>query len=83
MAKAPRERQRAIRAKIYLAQSRVKAEQEAVKRYRRIKPFIDNYLPNDPFKTLALITALLLLGTIVKDLFLIGFVFTFAPRPFA
>ena len=36
------------------------------------KPYIDAYLPHDPFHTLVLITALLLLGTVVKDVFLVA-----------
>ncbi len=36
------------------------------------KPYIDAYLPHDPFHTLLLITGLLLVGTVVKDLFLVA-----------
>ncbi len=71
-AHAPPERQRALRAKIGLVESRVAAELRAEQRYRLIQPYIRSYLPNDPFKTLALVTGFLLLGTIVKDLFLVG-----------
>lgn len=69
---APLDRQASLRAKIHLAESRVAAEEEAVDGYLRLKPYIDDYLPNDPFATLALVTGLLLLGTAVKDLFLIA-----------
>jgi len=72
LAKTPPKGRKAVEVKISLAQSRVEAEQKAVQRYRWVKPYIDGYLPDDPFKTLALITGLLLLGTIVKDIFLIG-----------
>ena len=37
---------------------------------QRLKPYIDRYLPNDPFKTIMLIVGGLMLATIVKDLFL-------------
>jgi len=68
----PLGQQQAVRVKINLAQSRIGAERTAIRRYRWAKPYIDNYLPDDPFKTLALVTVFLLLGTIVKDFFLIS-----------
>jgi ATP-binding cassette subfamily B protein/subfamily B ATP-binding cassette protein MsbA len=36
------------------------------------KPYIETYLPHDPFHTLLLITLLLVVGTVVKDLFLVA-----------
>ena len=69
---SPPERQRGIRTEIRRAQSRVVAEQRAERRYRLVQPYIDNYLPATPFKTLVVVTVALLLGTIVKDLFLMG-----------
>jgi len=66
------ESQRDLRAAVHLAESRIEAEEKAIARYRWLKPYIDDYLPHDPFQTLALITALLLLGTVLKDLCLIG-----------
>jgi len=47
------------------------AEQWALWSYETMKPYIHEYLPTDPFQTLALVTGLLLLGTIVKDFFLV------------
>ncbi len=61
-----------VQAEIYLAEDRIEAEERAIWRYELIKPYIDDYLPNDPFQTLVVVTALLLLGTVLKDLFLIG-----------
>jgi len=71
-AKAPPDEQHAIRAKIHLAESRLEAEQKAADRYRRLKPYIVAYLPDDPFRTLTLLIGLLLVGTFVKSLFLIA-----------
>lgn len=48
------------------------AETRALSNYELAKPYIERYLPASPFKTLALITLLLLLGTIIKDVFLIA-----------
>ena len=64
-------RQRAIGNQISLAESRLEAEQKAVARYQWLKPYVLGYLPDSPFQTLALFVGALLLGTIVKDLFLI------------
>ena len=38
--------------------------------FQRIKPWIDDYLPSDPFQTLAAIVAAVLVGTVIKDSFL-------------
>ncbi len=72
LAKTGSQRRRAIAVEIDLARSRVQAEEIAAGRYGRIKPYIDIYLPHDPFQTMLLIASFLLVGTVVKDLFLIG-----------
>jgi ATP-binding cassette, subfamily B, bacterial MsbA len=36
------------------------------------KPYIDAYLPADPFNTLVFITIFLLIGTVLKDIFLVA-----------
>ncbi len=41
-----------------------------LERLRWLKPWIDDYLPDDAFRTLAVIVGLLLVGTMVKDTFL-------------
>ena len=48
------------------------AEQRAERTFLRLKPYIDAYLPWDPFATLVVITAVLLVGTLLKDVFLIA-----------
>jgi len=55
-----------------LARIRLEAEQEALQRYRWVKPWIDRYLPDDPFTTVYWLAALLLVGTLFKDAFVIG-----------
>ncbi len=69
--RAEPKRQQAINREIDLARSRLEAEEKAKSQYLRFKPFIDNYLPENPFKFMALIIGLFLLGTILKDIFLI------------
>jgi subfamily B ATP-binding cassette protein MsbA len=66
------ERQRELQTEIRLARSRVAAEQQALRLCQRVQPYVHRYLPRDPFKTLILVTVLLLVGTLVKALFLIG-----------
>jgi len=62
----------AIRAKISQADSRLAAEEDALHQYRRLQPYVNRYLPDDPFKTLVMLVGVLLLGTVIKDLFLIA-----------
>ncbi|NQU24636.1 MAG: ABC transporter ATP-binding protein [Candidatus Nealsonbacteria bacterium] len=70
--KASAEQQAKIRADISLAESRIDAEHKAQQNYRRAKPYIDNYLPADPFQTVALVILFLLVGTTVKDFLIVG-----------
>jgi subfamily B ATP-binding cassette protein MsbA len=56
---------------IRMAEARIHIEQQAKARYQWAKPYVDRYLPADPFRMLALLTGLLLVGTILKDGFLI------------
>jgi subfamily B ATP-binding cassette protein MsbA len=72
LALTPAQREHEARTEIVLARSRIAAEQKALGLSRRLQPYIHRYLPQDPFQTLVLITGLLLLGTVVKDLFLMG-----------
>ena len=61
-----------LESDIATTQSRLKAERRAERTYVWLKPYLDRYLPNDPFRTVALIAAALLLGTVLKDLFAIA-----------
>jgi ATP-binding cassette, subfamily B, bacterial MsbA len=40
--------------------------------YEKGKPYVEAYLPSDPFNTLVFITIFLLVGTVLKDLFLVA-----------
>src|SRR5262245_23282636 len=46
---------------------RLAAEQSALKQMRRVHPYIQRYLPRDPFTTVALIVALILAATALKN----------------
>jgi ATP-binding cassette subfamily B protein/subfamily B ATP-binding cassette protein MsbA len=62
---------RKIEAALANTESELAAETRALEWYEYGKPYIDQYLPTDPFHMLALITGLLLAGTIIKDVFLV------------
>ncbi len=64
-------RQQEINRVIDIAQTRLEAEEKAQSNYVWLKPFIDKYLPENPFKFMALIIGLFLMGTFLKDVFLI------------
>jgi len=66
------QQRRGIHAKINQADSRLDAEQDALRQYRRLQPYVNRYLPHDPFKTLVVLVGVLLVGTVIKDLFLIA-----------
>ncbi|MEN6459156.1 MAG: ABC transporter ATP-binding protein [Thermoguttaceae bacterium] len=42
-----------------------------LQRYEAAKPYINRYLPETPFRTLVFVTLLLVLGTLIKDVFLV------------
>jgi ATP-binding cassette subfamily B protein/subfamily B ATP-binding cassette protein MsbA len=58
-----------VASELVTIQSRLAAERRAQATYTWLQPYLDRYLPHDPFQTLALVTLALLLGTVMKDLF--------------
>lgn len=62
----------ALERELWQVQTERTYEQEALEGYRLVQPYLDRYLPHDPFRTLVLVMLLLLLGTVVKIVFLIG-----------
>ncbi len=55
---------------IALLQKRLQAEQAAAATVRWLKPWIDRYLPADPFQTVVWIVVALMAATAIKDFFL-------------
>lgn len=49
----------------------LRAEQRVAERSRRLQPWIHRYFPADPFATLQWVVLALLLGTVIKSLFLV------------
>jgi ATP-binding cassette, subfamily B, bacterial MsbA len=55
-----------------IIQNKLAAEQGKLKRYRRMGPYIERFVPHSPFQTIALIVAILMVSTLVKHAFLIA-----------
>ncbi len=47
-------------------------EKKALAAYQFAQPYVEQYLPHDPFKTIVFVLSILLFSTIVKDLFLVA-----------
>ncbi|MCE5267105.1 MAG: ABC transporter ATP-binding protein/permease [Planctomycetaceae bacterium] len=52
-------------------QAELAAATKGLERYVAIKPYINRYLPQTPFRTLVLVTLVLVVGTLIKDVFLV------------
>lgn len=61
-----------LEARLAQAEARLEAEQATLGRYQMLRPWIEAYLPRAPFRTLLVFLGLVLLGTLVKDLFLVA-----------
>lgn len=59
------------RREIQIHESRLKSEQQALARYLWIEPYLKSWLPRDPFQTLLVIVGIMVIGTAVKDVFLV------------
>jgi subfamily B ATP-binding cassette protein MsbA len=55
-----------------LQREKLASEQRMLQRMRRLEPYVRQYTPAEPFRCLLLVIALLVVGTIVKSLFLIA-----------
>lgn len=67
----PQEKQQQ-QAAIELNLARKQADQQALGMRQSLKPWADRYMPSTPFDTLLLVVVLLLVGTLIKDLFLMA-----------
>jgi ATP-binding cassette subfamily B protein/subfamily B ATP-binding cassette protein MsbA len=70
LAQAPPDEKKLISRQLRSATSRRQAAEGDLSRGQWLKPWIDTYLPDDPFQTLAMLVGLLLVATVVKDLFM-------------
>ena len=62
---------RNVAKRLALVTSRRDAELQALNSYRRMQPWIDQYLPSNPFKTLVMLVVALLIATVIKDTMLV------------
>ncbi len=67
---APPDEARALRRQINTANNRRRGVEADLSRLQGLKPWIDTYLPNDPFRTLVVIVVAMLIATVIKDFFL-------------
>jgi subfamily B ATP-binding cassette protein MsbA len=69
--RAKPEESQALQTTIDQVESRRKAEQALLARYKMLQPWIHRWMPRDAFQTLIVMLAALLIGTIIKEFFLI------------
>jgi ATP-binding cassette subfamily B protein/subfamily B ATP-binding cassette protein MsbA len=72
LASVPAAQARPLRKEIERLQAQRQVERAAEAKYAWIKPWIDRYVPHDPFQTLTLFIGVLLVLTLVKILFLMA-----------
>jgi ATP-binding cassette subfamily B protein/subfamily B ATP-binding cassette protein MsbA len=61
-----------IQPKIHDAEYELTKAESSLWGAKKAQPWIDAYLPDDPFQTLLFITVFLFVGTVVKDFFLVA-----------
>jgi ATP-binding cassette subfamily B protein/subfamily B ATP-binding cassette protein MsbA len=70
IAAAPGSATDAMKRELDLLQRRLQAEQTALATAGHLKPYIDRYLPSDPFRTIVWIVVALMAATAIKDFFI-------------
>lgn len=70
IADAPGSAADAMKRELDLLQRRLQAEQTALATAGYLKPYIDRYLPSDPFRTIVWIVVALMAATAIKDFFI-------------
>ncbi len=68
---APETEKKSLARDLRAATSRREAAEADLHRSQKLKPWIDTYLPDDPFQTLLVILSAFFVATVVKDGFLI------------
>ncbi|GIX00601.1 MAG: ABC transporter ATP-binding protein [Pirellulaceae bacterium] len=66
------EQRRQLTARLAEVEAERQQAQLKLHSYQRMEPWIKAYVPNDPFQTIALIMAVLIVSTLVKHFFLIA-----------
>jgi ATP-binding cassette subfamily B protein/subfamily B ATP-binding cassette protein MsbA len=52
--------------------SNIATQQAAIERTAKLQPWVDKYVPRDPFRTVSLIIGILMVSTLIKQLFLMA-----------
>ena len=68
LAAAPADRRKEIQLALNALRTNRDVEQKTLEGRQRLKPYIDRYLPDDPFETLILIIAAVIVATLFKNL---------------
>ncbi len=71
LAAAPADRLQILQHDLHSEHTSLTAEQKHLARCEFFKPYVDAYLPNDPFRTLFLIMMVISAGYILKNVFLV------------
>ncbi len=61
-----------LASKIELLESRMRDEQSAIEKYRYAQPWIDRFVPHDPFQTVVAVIGILIFSTFLKHVLLLG-----------
>ena len=69
---APPAEQAALAAGVRRLEGKRVAEEKALYYYTLAQPYLERFVPHDPFLTLVLMIGLLFVGTAIKDLFLVA-----------
>jgi len=75
LANAAPDEQRVLRADLAKLQNGLSAKRKLVEANRFYQPYVNRYLPHDPFKTVALVIVAIIAGTILRNMFLVGSTF--------
>jgi len=65
-------RRRELEHQLATAKTKLAAEKESLDWAQRVQPYAHRYLPGTPFSTLVVVVILLITGTLLKDLLLVG-----------
>jgi ATP-binding cassette subfamily B protein/subfamily B ATP-binding cassette protein MsbA len=68
LAAAPADQRKEIQLALNALRTNRDVEQKSLEGRQRLKPYIDRYLPDDPFETLILIIAAVIVATLFKNL---------------
>lgn len=57
---------------VLIINHKLAAEQASLRRYQKMQPYVERFVPHSPFQTISLIVAVLMVSTLIKHAFLIA-----------